>query len=130
MLLRAARGSPAAVANRRSTTEIDTGNRRKEADLKASRAFGTLDSPLNFVFLYREGIQPRSKSARQRQQQQHAVPRLPATETERSSVSAEMCVCTVILYLKFQWRKFVPEQAKIADRPAGASVDSNNTRLL
>jgi hypothetical protein len=88
-----------------------------------------LGSPLNFVFHYREGIQPRGKSKRHRQQQQHAIPGLPAKEAERSSVSAEMSVRTVILYLKFQWRKFVAERTKIADRPAGASEDSNNTRF-
>jgi hypothetical protein len=38
-------------------------------------------------------------------------------------------VCKVILYLKFHWRKFVPEQTKIAEGPAGASEDSNNTRF-
>jgi len=32
-----------------------------------------------------------------------------------------MCVSKVIPYLKFQWRKFVSEQTKIANRPAGAS---------
>jgi hypothetical protein len=125
----AIKGRLVAIANRKSTAEIDSGNRRREADIKASRAFVTLDSPLNFAFLFPEGIQSWNKSARHRQQQQCAVPGLPATKAERSSVSAEMGVCKVILFLNFQWREFVPGQTKIADGPAGASEDSNNTRF-
>jgi hypothetical protein len=36
------------MANRKSAAEMDSVNRRKEADVKAKRAFCTLDSPMNF----------------------------------------------------------------------------------
>jgi hypothetical protein len=36
------------MANRKSAAEMDSVNRRREADVKAKRAFGTLDSPMNF----------------------------------------------------------------------------------
>jgi hypothetical protein len=56
-----------------------------------------------------------------------------AARAERSSENAEIGasvgVSKVILHLKFQRKKFVTEQTKIADGPAGASVDSNNTRF-
>jgi hypothetical protein len=49
--------------------------------------------------------------------------------SENAEIGASMGVSKVIQYLKFQRRKFVTQQARIADGPAGASEDSNNTRF-
>ena len=49
--------------------------------------------------------------------------------SENAEIGASMGVSKVILHLKFHWRKFVPEQTKIADELAGTSEDSNNTRF-
>ena len=43
----AAEGRQAAMANRKDTAVMDSGNQRGEADIRASRVFGTLDFPLN-----------------------------------------------------------------------------------
>jgi hypothetical protein len=44
----ATRGRLAVIAIRMSTAELDRDNRRSEADIKESKKFGTLKSPLNF----------------------------------------------------------------------------------
>jgi len=68
-------------------------------------------------------------SARHRQQQQVAVRGLLIERPESSNNRAEKGGYTGVLYSKNQWMCFLLEKAKVADGPAGASGNSNNTRF-
>jgi hypothetical protein len=66
---------------------------------------------------------------RQQQHEHSAVPGLQIERAESSIKPAEMGVNRDIQYSKNQREALEFWKDKIADRPAGASGDSNNTRF-
>jgi len=88
----ASKAGRAANSKQKKHSRVDSGNRRREADINSIKSFWHFGFSFEFAFLYPEGTQPRRPRGATSATTATRVPSLPSTEGRALSVSVEM-VC-------------------------------------